>query len=372
MIVVDESIDENHVETIEEEEGYDKANNVKRYFEGIKIEEMSNVGTIVRKSKVSNDLPMTSVDLKSSVGLVGCVVNIAKYVVGVLCCLVIENSGINRLFGFFGLALKSLNTKGEKRKHSEVDNENSDDEDNEDLGKEIKRWRPDHVYEAINDFVKKMWGEKDTNENIKDVDAQENDKNMNSFDSVNVGKWNKKPDINFVPNKIIEIKNVEAENLIRDLTPKKTTLKGLNAEGLSKDKVTTSEEKKIATVLTKSFGAEIEEVELNKSVDESMNKGLLGHKNEIIETSTPLVENKIPEVFVFSGEKSDVSNVAEDIPEDEQSMLSLMTFGEKQKYFAQQIKDQEAAAMKSAQKKSPLPAVIKSPFPKFVAEEREK
>jgi len=372
MIVVDESIDENHVETIEEEEGYDKANDVKRSLEGSKIEEMSNVGKIGRESKVSNDLPMTSVNLKSSVGLVGCVVNIAKYVVGVFCSLVIERSGINRFFGFFGLALKSLNTKGEKRKHSEVDNENSDDEDNEDLGKEIKRWRPDHVYEAINDFVKKMWGEKDTNENIKDVDDQENDENMNSFDSVNVGKWNKKPDINFVPNKVVGIKTVEAETQIRDLTPKKPTLMGLNTEGLSEVKVTSDEEKKIAIVLAQSSGAEIEEVELNKYFDESMNKDLLGHIKESVETSTPLVENKIPEVFVFSGEKSDVSNVAEDIPEDEQSMLSLMTFGEKQKYFAQQIKDQEAAAMKSAQKKSPLPAVSKSPIPKFVAEESEK
>jgi len=368
MIVVDESIDENNVETIEEEEGYDNANDVKRSLEVSKIEEMSNVGKTGRESKVSSDLPMTSVNLRSSVGLVGCVVNIAKYVVGVFCSLVIERSGINRFFGFFGLALKSLNTKGEKRKHSEVDNENSDDEDNEDLGKEIKRWRPDQVYEAINDFVKKMWGEKDSNENIKDVDAQENDENMNSFNSANVGKWNKKPDINFVPNKVIGIKTVEAENLIRDLTPKKTTLKGLNAEKLSEDKVTSSEENIVAIVLTQSSGAEIEEVELNKSV----NKDLLGHIEGHVETSTPLFENKIPEVFVFSGEKSDVSNVAEDIPEDEQSMLSLMTFGEKQKYFAQQIKDQEAAAMKSAQKKSPLPAVIKSPFPKFVAEEREK
>jgi len=273
--------------------------------------------------------------------------------------------------GFFGIALKSLNlnTKGEKRKHSEVDNENYDDEDNEAPGKEMKRWRPDHVYEAINDFVKKMWGEKDTNENIKDVDTQENDENMNSFASVNVGKWNKKPDINFVPNKIIEIKSIEAETLIRDLTPKKITLKEENAKGTSEEIVASSEEKKIEIVLTQSSRAEIVAVELNQSFDASMNKDLLGYIKENIDTSTPLVENKVPEVFVFSGEKSDISMAAEDIPEDEQSMFSLMTFGEKQKYFAQQIKDQEAAAMKSAQKKSPLPGDSKSPIPKGVVEE---
>jgi len=374
MIVVDESIDGNHIEKIKEKEGNDKVKDVKRdrASGGSKIEEMTQVG--IGRLKVSNNLPKTSVNLKSSVGLSGCVVNIAKFVFSAFFSLMIEKSGINWVLRSFGLALKSLslNTKGEKRKHSEVDTENSDDEDNDVLGMEIKRWRPDHVYEAINEFVKKMWGEKDTNENIKDVDAQENDENMNSFASANVGKWNKKPDINFVSNKIIEIKTVEAENLIRDLTPKKTTWKEVNAEGLSEDKVKSNEERKIAIVLTQTSGTEIVEVEPKKSSEESVNKDLLGHDKESIETSTPLVENKIPAVFVFSGEKSDVSNDAEDIvPEDEQSMLSLMTFGEKQKYFAQQIKDQEAAAMKSAQKKSPLLAGLKSPIPKFVAEETE-
>merc|ERR1719186_1593718 len=321
---------------------------------------------------VSNNLPKMCVNLKSSVGFVGCFVNIVKYVVAAFCTLVIDKSGINWVLGFFGIALKSLNldTKGEKRKHSEVDNEDCDDEDNEAPEKEMKRWRPDHVYEAFNDFVKKMWGDKDKNENIKDVDAHENDENMNSFAS-NVGKWNKKPDINFVPNKIIEIKTVEAENLIRDLTPKKTKLKEENSKGTSEDKVGASEEKKIEIVLTQGSREEIEEVELNQSFDASMNKDHLGHNKENIDTSTPLVENKVPEVFVFSGEKSDISMVAEDIPEDEQSMFSLMTFGEKQKYFAQQIKDQEAAAMKSAQKKSPLPEGSKSPIPKGVIEERD-
>jgi len=370
MIAVDESNEENQVETIEEKDVYDDANDLKRDRASGKTEEMTNIGR--DRSKISNNLPKMCVNLKSSVGFLGCFFNIAKYVVAAFCTLVIERSGINRVLGFFGIALKSLNfnTKGEKRKHSEVDNENYDDEDNEAPGKGMKRWRPDNVYEAINDFVKKMWGDKDKNENIKDVDSQENDENMNSFAS-NVGKWNKKPDINFVPNKIIQIKTVEAENQIRDSTPKKTKLKEENSKGTSEDKVGASEEKKVAIVLTKSSRGEIEEVELNQSFDVSMDKDLLGHIKENIDTSTPMVENKVPEVFVFSGEKSDISMVAEDIPEDEQSMFSLMTFGEKQKYFAQQIKDQEAAAMKSAQKKSLLPAGSKSPIPKGEAAETE-
>ena len=71
-----------------------------------------------------------------------------------------------------------------------------------------------------------------------------------------------------------------------------------------------------------------------------------------VETSTPLVENNA--LKVFTADKSTSSKTAEDIPEDELSMLSLMTFGEKQVYFAQQIQAQEAAAQNAAQR-SPLP-----------------
>ena len=105
MIDVDESIEENQVETIKEKEEYDDANDLKRDFASGKNEE--NCGIV--RSKVSNHLPKMCVNIKSSVGLVGCVVNIAKYVFAAFCSLVIEKSGINRVLGFFGIALKSLN-----------------------------------------------------------------------------------------------------------------------------------------------------------------------------------------------------------------------------------------------------------------------
>ena len=99
MIDVDDSIKENQVETIKEKEEYDDANDLKRDCASGKIEEMTNVG--IGRSKVSNDLPKMCVNLKSSVGLVGCVFNIAKYVVAAFCSLVIDKSGINRVLGFF-------------------------------------------------------------------------------------------------------------------------------------------------------------------------------------------------------------------------------------------------------------------------------
>jgi len=308
--------------------------------------------TVSQKPVSQEGLKKKPVQLRSSLGLTGCLINIAKYAIIGVFSLFVQKSGINWFLQLFGLALKPLNinNKREKRKHSEVDNEECDDEKtSEDLEEmKMKRWRPDHVYEAINEFVKKMWGEKDTNENFKEEDpsAAENDENMNSFGSVHDGKWNKKPDINFVSKKALGIKNVGEgdSSIIRDLTPKKTILKGNINEGNP----------------TGEGNKESDEIETVDDIDEARslgkNKILLDVVEETsVQTSTPLIESKTPEVFVFSADKSSSSKATEDLPEDEQSMLSLMTFGEKQVYFAQQIKAQEAAALKAAQR-SPLPS----------------
>jgi len=263
--------------------------------------------------------------LKSSVGLVRCLVNIAKYFLGIMFNICVVNFGINLILRHFGLALKPLNLaiQAGKRKYSEVDDDEKDptDDENEDgnLEKELKRWRPDHVYEAINDFVKKMWGESDMNENIKDGDA--NDENMNNFpNNHNSGNWKQKPDINFVEQKIVGVKSVdEGEGFIRDLTPKKPILN----------------QEKVATKDT-----------VNPAGD-TVNDNLVLPGNKVVETSTPLIENESLDVFVFSADKTINSAVSEDIQEDEQSMLSLMTFGEKQVYFNQKIKEEAAAALKS-------------------------
>eukprot|EP00092_Neocalanus_flemingeri_P015787 GFUD01017091.1.p1 GENE.GFUD01017091.1~~GFUD01017091.1.p1 ORF type:complete len:365 (+),score=110.27 GFUD01017091.1:62-1156(+) len=340
----DSDDDENHVGTNNENIGCD-FNEDGQSDLNIGKAEKTDIG-VGKTKEAGKSLNKKTRRLKTQLGLFGCVLNIAQYVLAFVFSLIVEKFGINHILKLIGLQPKPVNfTKGEKRKHSELDTEDFDEETTKDLEIEVKRWRPDHVFEAINEFVKKMWGEKDSNENIKVVDVLENDENMNSFASVNDEKWNKKPDINFVCNKIIEIKNVgEAENLIKDLTPKKTILKdGRNNKQLFDEK------------------EGVKEVESKEMFDESVAKGFL-EPDGIVETSTPLVQSNVPEVFVFNGDKSAGSNVVEDVPEDEQSMLSQMTFQEKKVYFAQQINDQAAAAIKSAAPRKSPPG-SKSPKP---------
>jgi len=278
--------------------------------------------------------------LKKSRGLVWFIVDIVKYCLTGVFNVFVAYFGINWFLKHFGLALKPLSQAppAGKRKFSEV--EDTEKETNDDgkiestIKMELKRWRPDHVYEAINDFVKMMWGESDMNENIKN--PENNDENMNNFSighSV-LGNWKRIPDINFVSRKVVGVKSVEeGVGHIRDLTPKKPIVSSTKFEE--------------NMFLHKCDGKESNSAEADK-LEKSAGQVLLDAGNVNIETSTPLIEDKAPDVFVFSAEKSAKSpQVLEDIQEDEQSMLSQMTFAEKQVYFAKKIKDEEVAALKS-------------------------
>jgi len=277
--------------------------------------------------------------VKKSLGLVGFIVDIVKYcLIGVLNVFVYL--GNNWFLKHFGLALIPLSQvpPAGKRKFSEVEDtekETNDDEKVESTIKmELKRWRPDHVYEAINDFVKMMWGESDMNENIKNPES--NDENMNNFPighSV-LSNWKQIPDINFVSQKVVGVKSVdEGVGHIRDLTPKK--------------RIDTSTKLEENMLFRKCDGDGKEYNSADKLV-KSTKQVLIDAGNVNIETSTPLIEDKAPDVFVFSAEKAaNCPQVLDDIQEDEQSMLSQMTFAEKQVYFAKKIKDEEVAALKS-------------------------
>jgi len=301
--------------------------------------------------KDSTKLPLATTEIKSkkegfqikpSLGFIGCLVNIAKYFFVGIFKFFVGKVGLNRILRPFGLALEPLIWRGEKRKYSEVEDEdnttdNDDDKEEEKLELEMKRWRPDKVYEAINDFVKRMWGEKDANDNMKDSINDD----IASGENV---KWNKKPDINFVARKAIGVKCVDEGENIRDLTPKKVNLDGSGSDMTGGN-----------VLIVRDSSGDDENYSGDKVI---RNKFLLDQVEETIETSTPLVESQAPEVFVFSADKSTNSAKSiEDLKEDEQSMLSLMTFGEKQIYFAQKIKDEEAAAMKSTPRRSPLPTM---------------
>ena len=101
-----------------------------------------------------------------------------------------------------------LNTA--KRKRSDVagndtmDTEEKEAED-EQADVKTKRWRPDAVFQAVEKFISNFWGERDSNENIKD---EGNDENMNSFASnggSGDGERIRRPDldINFFSDSII-------------------------------------------------------------------------------------------------------------------------------------------------------------------------
>merc|ERR1719318_1838903 len=89
------------------------------------------------KPKFQEGFKKKHVQLKSSLGLVGCLANIAKFIIMGIFSLFVKRSGINWFLRLFGLALKPLNmnNKREKRKHSEVE------KTSEELDEmKIKRW----------------------------------------------------------------------------------------------------------------------------------------------------------------------------------------------------------------------------------------
>lgn len=179
-----------------------------------------------------------------------------------------------------------------KRKRSDLKESGGPDHDDsvsyeeeDSPGLEEKRWRPDIVLQAVERFITTFWGEKDSNENIKDND---NDENMNSFisSSGNEGNWNKRPDLNF---------------------------------------------------FSDSFVSDIKDVN---------DKGIKGTSTPQIFLEGEAAGNIF--VFSAEKSERDASGISpgHDVTTEEKS-LSHLTFEEKQAYFAQQIKVQEEAAARS-------------------------
>jgi len=225
---------------------------------------------------------------------------IARLVLDEILGFIVEKSGINWVLNHFGLGLKQVTSEsnvGEKRKRmtEEFVDDKMIDEDL-DQTVEVKRWRPDGVYEAVNEFMKKMWGEVDKNENLKQVEGDENS-NVPVSPNVAGGKWKIRPEINFVGDEPLLSSEVEP------------------------------------------FAKE--------DVHLLGGKGLDADKDDV---STPIDGNNPPCLFVFSGDKS---KSAIESPEGDQSMFSKMTFAEKQDYFAKQIQEHEEAV--NSGRRSPMP-----------------
>ena len=121
------------------------------------------------------------------------------------------------LFGSQTRAVKSLeNKKGKRKRLGELSGDGDNDGENDDQPMEEleqKRWRPDTVYEAVQQFVNNLLGEKDTS------DSDSRDENMNTnVATYNIGQqnWNKRPDINFFSDSFVSsIHDIDMEGDIK-------------------------------------------------------------------------------------------------------------------------------------------------------------
>ena len=111
------------------------------------------------------------------------------------------------LSSLLGFGLSKVNSDGSedtahgKRKREDiVDGEETEAPDDSSVKLKEKRWRPDVVFQAVENFIASLWGAKDSNENLKPSD---NDENMNSFNTGHEESWNKRPDINFFSDSIV-------------------------------------------------------------------------------------------------------------------------------------------------------------------------
>ena len=117
------------------------------------------------------------------------------------------------IFGsMMGGGLKTVENKNVKRKRLSGDAEDEENEDQPD--EDQKRRRPDTVYEAVQQFINNLLGEKET----KDSE----DENMNTSSiTYNTGEpnWNKKPDINFFSDSLVSsIHDMEQEGDIKTIS----------------------------------------------------------------------------------------------------------------------------------------------------------
>ena len=120
------------------------------------------------------------------------------------------------LLGFFSSdkQLENFESKSGKRKRSaNEDDLNDENEDDLEEELELKRWRPDKVYVAVQYFLNNLLGEKDSNENIKAVSQDEN-KNTDASTYTVLGdtNWKKRPEIKFFTDSVSSSINDIDEN----------------------------------------------------------------------------------------------------------------------------------------------------------------
>ena len=90
-----------------------------------------------------------------------------------------------------------LDGASSKRKFSDQFKEaDVDAEENEEGGKEKKRWRGDTIFVAVQDFITKMWGGASTEEDDStEIELEEKDTVDGKF-------WKQQPQFDFLPKKV--------------------------------------------------------------------------------------------------------------------------------------------------------------------------
>ena len=106
-----------------------------------------------------------------------------------------ELTGVSWLLGLGGLALAEAGTDAAstKRKLGDID----EDED-EVIEEESKRWRGDGLYVSIQDFVTKMWGATDDNANVTMVQEKVEEVGAAGDDAF----WKQQPQLDFGAGKV--------------------------------------------------------------------------------------------------------------------------------------------------------------------------
>ena len=97
-----------------------------------------------------------------------------------------------------------------KRKFSEqLKGAELEEEEREEGGKEVKRWRGDTIFIAVQDFIAKMWG----GSAVEDGSTEGELENKDNFDEK---FWKQQPQFDFLPNEV-QVKFGENTKAIGDL-----------------------------------------------------------------------------------------------------------------------------------------------------------
>ena len=115
-------------------------------------------------------------------------------------------------FSIFGRITQTtsehLNGASYKRKFFEQFRE-VDEEEREECGKEMKRWRGDTIFVAVQDFIAKTWGAAATEDGSTERELEKKDTVDEKF-------WKQQPQFDFLRNKV-QVKFGENSGAIKDL-----------------------------------------------------------------------------------------------------------------------------------------------------------